>query len=289
MKPLDTARRAIARDVYTNAVRAVHNGDRAGQIRQALRTARFWSSEYPTPVEYSCSRARLRHAAENVDLFARWRNADGHVERLDYGADWHNPDTSHGSAYLPTNALDSVVPVALGIDDGDREAGLVRLLLVADDRAEVDAIIGDHDDTRQGRAYAETVRKRIEDEGVWGVVPQYRLQPGDDWTDTDGAVWGFVGDDWIGCSEDFASCALRGLEDARKEYAEKVASGLTAADLRYAGVVLWDHARAIEDGAEAEAIADRLRRAARQLDEGEAVDLVDSFGRLAPTCGRATR
>jgi len=44
--------------------------------------------------------------------------------------------------------------------------------------------------------------ERANDEGVWGIVGQYRDPATDRWETAD-SVWGFIGDDWRGSGYDY--------------------------------------------------------------------------------------
>lgn len=68
---------------------------------------------------------------------------------------------------------------------------LVRLAAVADDSFDIDNVAPMADDAEREATYS-----RVNSEGFWGCVSQFRLSTEDDWIDAD-SVWGFVGDDFI--------------------------------------------------------------------------------------------
>ena len=84
-------------------------------------------------------------------------------------------------------------------DDYD-EDGSVRLLSVTDDNWEygLDFYCCDQP-SAEGETLCRhkvTQRERIERDGMYGVVPQYRTSLSDEWQDADGGVFGFIGNDW---------------------------------------------------------------------------------------------
>lgn len=276
------ARRELARRIYTDAARAVQNDDRAGQIRALLQKARYWATEYRTPVDFSHSSSCAKSAAQSVDLWHSWREDGGHVVTC-------SPDRRNESeAWFNTSNLETAALAGLGIGGGDSASGLVRLLVIPDECADFDDLVGDNwTDDRGGVAARKRLEQRIRDEGAFGVVPQYRLTAEHDWTDTDGDVWGFVGDDWCGAAEDFASCALRALEDARAEYLANLRQAIRAEDLSEAVHALTDSARMlrsrqVDDRAEeVEAVAVRLDAAGDLLRASGIVHAIKPFGRLS--------
>lgn len=103
--------------------------------------------------------------------------------------------------------------------------GLVRLEIRADDFATLRDLEGDtfnpsaHPDIPPSRILRErdAERERIEREGVWGIVAQYRTDADAEWEDAH-SVWGFVGDDWqsSGYDDDARAQAIDALRNALK-------------------------------------------------------------------------
>ena len=88
--------------------------------------------------------------------------------------------------------------------DVAEQADLVRLSIVADDTGwDLDELFGDTynpkvnsdiDPERLARERREEV-ERVNSEGVWGIVGQYRCPCCKTWINAD-SIWGFVGEDW---------------------------------------------------------------------------------------------
>lgn len=98
----------------------------------------------------------------------------------------------------------------------------VRLLIMGDVETYDDSYIDTWDisDAEKEKTRAE-LRERIEHDGVWGIVGQYRTcacdycdNPGH-WEDVD-SVWGFVGDDWKDSGYD--TDVMQATMDAFKDY-----------------------------------------------------------------------
>lgn len=103
-------------------------------------------------------------------------------------------------------------------------SGLVRLNIVADDSFDMENLKGDTfnrecnpeiQESRMAREEKE-FENRVESEGVWGIVGEWRLRTEDEWEQAD-ACWGFVGDDWkeSGYDYDIMKSTLDALDGAR--------------------------------------------------------------------------
>lgn len=113
----------------------------------------------------------------------------------------------------------------IAFEDAER-AGLVRLRFVPDSEPFDDSYIDtwtDQTESQRERARAELWEK-IERDGVWGLVGQFRVSPaetiseidGDDgWENADG-VWGFVGTEPNGYESGIMAETLSALRDALK-------------------------------------------------------------------------
>lgn len=107
------------------------------------------------------------------------------------------------------------------------DAGLVRLDIVPDYDIDLDNILGtcyDIDSVGRfdgGKRRLDKQREmeidRINREGVWGVVGQYRLYDNDQWENANSCS-GFVGSEWkdSGCDMDIMAETVEALRDALK-------------------------------------------------------------------------
>jgi len=69
---------------------------------------------------------------------------------------------------------------------------------------------------RTVKAQEKAFRESIEQDGVWGLVGQYRLTPDSDWIDGD-SVWGFVGTDDTGYETDIMAETINQLKEALRD------------------------------------------------------------------------
>jgi len=91
----------------------------------------------------------------------------------------------------------------------EHEGESVRLLLLPDDTRSIEDLEGDtyNPDANPDIPAATLARERkefierINNDGVWGIVGEYRCNTCRQWTTAD-SVWGFVGDDWQGSGYD---------------------------------------------------------------------------------------
>lgn len=82
-------------------------------------------------------------------------------------------------------------------------AGLVRLEIKPDEFSSPDDLFGDtydpkcHPDipARQIEAERKAEIERINHDGVWGIIGEYRCCACNSWNHAD-SVWGFIGEDW---------------------------------------------------------------------------------------------
>jgi hypothetical protein len=75
-------------------------------------------------------------------------------------------------------------------------AGLVRLEIVPDDSPDLSFL-----DQKEFSRYRQKGYDRANNDGVWGIVGQYRMDEDSDWMNAD-SVFGFIGDDWKGSGYD---------------------------------------------------------------------------------------
>jgi hypothetical protein len=101
---------------------------------------------------------------------------------------------------------------------------LVRLDVQPDDFADLDNLFGDtfdaasNPDIPPARLEREKQNEidRINQDGVWGIVGQYKCPKCGQWCNAD-SVWGFIGDDWqdTGYELDVMNATLACLEATR--------------------------------------------------------------------------
>jgi hypothetical protein len=86
---------------------------------------------------------------------------------------------------------------------------LVRLVAVADDYFDIGNVAPMADDAEKEATYS-----RVNSEGFWGCIAQFRLDTESEWIDSD-SVYGFVGDDFIdsGYDTDLLESAIREREE----------------------------------------------------------------------------
>lgn len=108
-------------------------------------------------------------------------------------------------------------------------AGLVRINWVPDEHMDIEDLEGDsfnpachpEMDPAQLAEERQNFIRKIEWEGVWGRVGEYRLDPdSEDWTQAD-SVWGFVGQDAIGYEDDIKAGTLDALAREQAEATEE--------------------------------------------------------------------
>lgn len=66
------------------------------------------------------------------------------------------------------------------------------------------------------KAQEEAFKRKIESDGVWGLVGRYRLSEDDPWSNGD-SVWGFVGTDDTGYETDIKAETIGALVDALRD------------------------------------------------------------------------
>jgi len=105
-------------------------------------------------------------------------------------------------------------------------AGLVRLRWAPDECCNLADLEGDTFDeplnaatvpggVRTIRAEREAFHRRIDREGVWGLIGEYRVRPDGAWSRAE-SVWGFVGQDSYGYEFAIMAETLRVLRDTLK-------------------------------------------------------------------------
>ncbi len=116
------------------------------------------------------------------------------------------------------------------LDFGDvgpnQDRTLVRLRVMPDECCELDNILGDSYDPKVNPDIpAERLERerqaeidRINRDGVWGVIGEYRVSADEEWEQAD-SCWGFVGDDWknSGYDIDIMQTTLDALEKAQAD------------------------------------------------------------------------
>ena len=100
---------------------------------------------------------------------------------------------------------------------------LVRFKVIADEHWDYDNLAGDTYNPEVNTDIPEfclqgekkEFKKRINREGVWGIVGEY--WNGEEWQEAD-AVWGFVGDDWedSGYDLDVKTSTVKAFENLSK-------------------------------------------------------------------------
>jgi hypothetical protein len=103
--------------------------------------------------------------------------------------------------------------------------GLVRMEVKPDDTADIDDLKGDvynaavNTDIPAAKLAAEEKQfeERVNQDGVWGIIGEYRLSADHIWHNAD-SVWGFVGDDYkdTGYDTDVMAATISALRAARE-------------------------------------------------------------------------
>jgi len=104
--------------------------------------------------------------------------------------------------------------------------GLVRINIIPDAHCSMDDLKGDCYDValnastvpggeRTIKAQEKAFEAKVERDGVWGVVGEYRTSADEQWEQAD-SCFGFVGDDWkdSGTDTDIMYATLKALSDA---------------------------------------------------------------------------
>lgn len=236
----EDARKAASTDDAVNESGVIAPGTTIRDSARVLfRLAQHFANQYPD--RHGCASHRAKDAVREANIFREWREFGGHVR----GATECDEEGEGANVGGFGMAIEAQVAVGLGLDSGDPDTGLVRLLIIPDDSADLDNLLGDGMTEEQRK---EEIR-RIDREGVYGIVPQYRTSTEDPWQrlDLPAECWGFIGDDWVGQAEDFMSSALDEIKDAIKERAAERKVENSKADAVY---VLRDLASQVnEDGA----------------------------------------
>lgn len=91
------------------------------------------------------------------------------------------------------------------------DAGLARLLVIPDDHPDLSWL------NDAPPHYRRAATRRVEQDGVWGIVGQYRHAPDGEWRPVD-SCFGFVGDDYrdSGYDTDIKHATITAFKDAMR-------------------------------------------------------------------------
>lgn len=99
------------------------------------------------------------------------------------------------------------------------DAGLVRLMVYEDAEGYDDSFIDtwkDISEKERNKLHAQ-IADRINNEGVWGIVGEYKSPHTGEWINAD-SCWGFIGDEWrnSGYDSDIRASTIRQLTSELK-------------------------------------------------------------------------